>query len=96
MKSEPPKALALEIVIKPPNVGAHLRPDVGVGSHRRATLVLIPLAGQIRAEGDVSIRQKFFELLRGGFFMSRVDIGIHEKNRHRLDAEFFDLVGEFF
>ena len=88
--------MALEIIIKPPNVGAHLRPDVGVGRHRRATLVLIPLAGQIRAEGDVNIRQKFFELLGGGFFMGRVDIGIHEKNRHRLDAKFFDFIGELF
>ena len=96
MKSEPPKALALEIIIEPPNVGAHLRPDVGVGRYRRAPLVLIPLAGQIRAEGDISIRQKFFELLGGGFFMGRVDIGIHEKNRHRLDAKLFDFIGELF
>ena len=96
MKSEPPKALALEIVVEAPNVSAHLRPDVGVGRHRRATLVLVPLARQIRAEGNVSIRQKFFELRRGGFFVRWVDIGIHEKNRHRLNAELFDFVGKFF
>ena len=96
MKSEPPKALAFEIVVEPPNVGAHLRPDVGVGRHRRAALILVPLAGQIGAEGDVSIRQKFFEFLGRGFLVGRVDIGVHEKNRHRLNAEFFDLVGKFF
>ena len=88
--------MALEIIVESPNVSAHLRPDVGVGRHRRAALVLVPLARQIRTEGDVNIRQKFFELLRGVFFVTRVDIGIHEKNRYRLNAELFDLVGKFF
>ncbi len=96
MKREPPKPCCLKIVVQAANIGAHLRPDVGVGGDRRAALVLVPLAGQIGAEGDVSVGQQLFQFLSRRFLVGRVDVRVHEKNRHRLDAEFTDRDGEFF
>ena len=51
------EALRFEVVVEPADVSAHLRPDVGVGGDRRGALVLVPLAGQIGAEGDVDVGQ---------------------------------------
>ena len=62
-------------------------PDDSVRRGGAATLVLVPLAGELGPGGHVDPRQALAQAFGDRAFVAVVAIGVEERDRHRLDVE---------
>ena len=83
-----------QLAVEIRDVAAHLRPHIGVGGDRRGALVLVPLAGELGAGGDEHVGQELAQCLGRRLLVRRVDVGVDEADRQRLDLLVAQRVGE--
>ena len=81
---------------QPAQVVADLGRDVDGGHCGRGPLVLPPLRSHVMAHDDRDIRQEFLEQLLHLEFVEGIDVGVDERDRHRLVLSFTDGFGDDF
>jgi hypothetical protein len=69
----------------PARYSGHQRQHIGVGDRGRGALVFADFAAHLGRYGDRQIRQCRGDARAGAFLMRRIDVGVQEADRHRLD-----------